>query len=154
MLDAVDAIRRYVGEGGLHEGVVYDAVLLRLMQIGEAVKALPPELLAEEPGVPWAQVAGLRDRLAHRYVDTQFSVVEGTVRQDLGGAGGGGQAAQVGGRLRSRTRATTGYRSDEPSRAEPYGSTGTACGRPTVVACPRTPTAAGPATTPSRSVGR
>ena len=84
VLEAVDAIRRYVREGGLHEGVVYDAVLLRLMQIGEAVKALPGELLAEEPHVPWAQVAGLRDRLAHRYFDTQFSVVEGTVRQDLG----------------------------------------------------------------------
>ena len=32
----------------------------------EAVKRLNPELLASEPDLPWEEIAGMRDRLAHR----------------------------------------------------------------------------------------
>lgn len=84
VLGAVAAIRDHVARGGIDDGLVYDAVLLRLSQIGEAVKALPDDLLAMEPAIPWHQVAGMRDRLAHRYFDTQHAVVAGTVEHDLG----------------------------------------------------------------------
>ena len=40
-------------------------------------------LLATEPDLPWAQVAGMRDRLAHRYFDTSHAIVHGTVDHDL-----------------------------------------------------------------------
>jgi len=41
-----------------------------LIEIGEAVKRISPSTLAEEPGIPWEDIAGMRDRLAHRYFDT------------------------------------------------------------------------------------
>lgn len=61
----------------------YDAVRVRLIEIGEAVKGLSADLLAAEPDLPWAQIAGMRDRLAHRYFDASHAIVQGTVDNDL-----------------------------------------------------------------------
>lgn len=80
---AITTIRAHLTCGDLHDGLVFDAVRVLLIEIGEAVKALSPELLAYEPDIPWGQVAGMRDRLAHRYFDTTHSILEGTVSDDL-----------------------------------------------------------------------
>lgn len=80
---AIAAIRGHLGRGDVSDGLVFDAVRVRLIEIGEAVKALPQELLATEPSMPWEQVAGMRDRLAHRYFDTSHSIVAATVKDDL-----------------------------------------------------------------------
>jgi uncharacterized protein with HEPN domain len=80
---AIDAIRDHLRRGAVSDGLVFDAVRVRLIEIGEAVKALPRDLLETEPSIPWEQVAGMRDRLAHRYFDTSHSIVAGTVKQDL-----------------------------------------------------------------------
>jgi len=80
---AIDAIHSHLDRGDLHDGLVFDAVRVRLIEIGEAVKALPAELLASEPDLPWAQIAGMRDRLAHRYFDTSHAILAATVSEDL-----------------------------------------------------------------------
>ncbi len=80
---AIDAIRRHLERGDLHDGLIFDAVRVRLIEVGEAVKALPEGLLGSEPGLPWAQIAGMRDRLAHRYFDTSHAVLAATVSEDL-----------------------------------------------------------------------
>jgi len=67
----------------LYDGLVFDAVRVRLIEIGEAVKALSADLLASEPSLPWAQIAGMRDRLAHRYFDTPHVILAATVSEDL-----------------------------------------------------------------------
>ncbi|MHB1252306.1 MAG: HepT-like ribonuclease domain-containing protein [Acidimicrobiales bacterium] len=74
--DAIEAISDYVANGDLHDGVVYDACRARLMEIGEAVKYIDPELLAAETDVAWNQIARMRDILVHHYHDTDFAVVE------------------------------------------------------------------------------
>ena len=83
ILAAIDAIHGHLDRGELSDGLVFDAVRVRLIEIGEAVKALPSHLLGTEPAVPWTQVAGMRDRLAHRYFDTSHAIVIGTVTNDL-----------------------------------------------------------------------
>lgn len=80
---AIDAIRSHLRRGGLNDGLVFDAVRIRLLEIGEAVKALPPELLATQPGIPWRQVARMRDHLAHRYFDIAHAILQATVDEDL-----------------------------------------------------------------------
>jgi uncharacterized protein with HEPN domain len=80
---ALDAIDSYAGRGELSDGLIFDAVRVRLIEIGEAVKALPSDLLATEPGLPWSEIARMRDQLAHRYFDTTHAVVAGTVAHDL-----------------------------------------------------------------------
>jgi uncharacterized protein with HEPN domain len=80
---AIDAIRAHLQRGDLSDGLVFDAVRIRLLEIGEAVKALPAELLASQPSIPWRQIAGMRDHLAHRYFDTAHAVLQATVDGDL-----------------------------------------------------------------------
>ncbi len=77
------AIRSHLARGELSDGLIYDAVRVRLIEIGEAVKGLDPSLTATEAGIPWRDVARLRDHLAHRYFDTSHSVLASTVAHDL-----------------------------------------------------------------------
>jgi uncharacterized protein with HEPN domain len=80
---AIDAIRSHVQRGGLSDGLVFDAVRIRLLEIGEAVKALPADLLAAQPQIPWRQIARMRDHLAHRYFDTAHAILAATIDEDL-----------------------------------------------------------------------
>lgn len=87
MLLAMDAIAEHLSRGPagdpLADGLVFDAVRVRLIEIGEAVKDLDPALLGRERGLPWRSIAGMRDRLAHRYFDTDHAIVSATCRRDL-----------------------------------------------------------------------
>jgi len=40
---ATDAIRSHLQRGDLSDGLIFDAARIRLLEIGEAVKALPDE---------------------------------------------------------------------------------------------------------------
>jgi len=80
---AIEAIRSHLERGDLSDGLVFDAVRIRLLEIGEAVKALPEDLLATRPDIPWRQIARMRDHLAHRYFDTAHAILQATVDEDL-----------------------------------------------------------------------
>jgi uncharacterized protein with HEPN domain len=80
---ATDAIRSHLQRGDLSDGLVFDAVRIRLLEIGEAVKALPAELLDTQPGIPWRQIARMRDHLAHPYFHTAHAILQATVYDDL-----------------------------------------------------------------------
>ncbi len=80
---AIEAIGRHVARGSLEDGLVFDAVRARLMEVGEAVKDIDRELLALQPAIPWRRIAGMRDQLAHRYFDTSHAIVSSTVTNDL-----------------------------------------------------------------------
>ena len=80
---AISAIRSYVARGELSDGMVFDAVRVRLIEIGEAIKALPDQLLLTEPHTAWTDIARMRDRLAHRYFDTEHSYVSHAVNHEL-----------------------------------------------------------------------
>ncbi len=54
----VEVIRQYVAHGRISDGLVYDAVQVRLIEIGEAIKALPTALVETEQDTPWADISG------------------------------------------------------------------------------------------------
>lgn len=83
VLAALDAIDDHIRRGELSDGLVFDAVRVRLVEIGEAVKGLPADVLATEPQLPWSEIARMRDHLAHRYFDTTHAIIAATVRDDL-----------------------------------------------------------------------
>jgi uncharacterized protein with HEPN domain len=83
ILAAIDAVRGHMERGDLGDGLIFDAVRVRLIEIGEAVKALTTDLVATEPEIPWNEIAQMRDRLAHRYFDTSHAIVAATVEGDL-----------------------------------------------------------------------
>ncbi len=80
---AIDAIHGHLQRGDLSDGLVFDAVRVRLIEIGEAVKSLPADLLNREKDIPWPEIAGMRDRLAHRYFDTSHAILQATVDHDV-----------------------------------------------------------------------
>jgi len=82
ILASARAIRSHLERGALDDGLVFDAVRgTRLIEIGEAVRAIDPDLLAREPSIPWVDVAGMRNHLAHRYFDTARAIVQGNHRR-------------------------------------------------------------------------
>jgi uncharacterized protein with HEPN domain len=83
IVEAIAAIRHHLSRGDLNDGLVYDAVRIRLIEIGEAVKGIDGNLLSEAPGVPWKEIARMRDHLAHRYFDTDHAIVQDVVDNDL-----------------------------------------------------------------------
>lgn len=83
IVEAIDAIRDHLTRGGLDDGLVYDAVRVRLIEIGGAVKGIDPGVLEGVAGVPWKEIARMRDHLAHRYFDTDHAIVHDVVDNDL-----------------------------------------------------------------------
>lgn len=83
VLAATSAIASHLERGTLADGLIFDAVRVRLIEIGEAVKDIDPDLLASEPDIPWKDVARMRDHLTHRYFDTDHAIVGATVEHDL-----------------------------------------------------------------------
>lgn len=83
VIASAEAIASHLARGRLDDGLVFDAVRVRLIEIGEAVKDIDPDRLADEPTIPWRDVAGMRDHLAHRYFDTAHSIVQATIDHDL-----------------------------------------------------------------------
>lgn len=68
--DAILRIREHLTQAGEdpadpHAALLHDALLFQFVVIGEAVKHLAPETRESAPGIPWADVAGLRDLIAH-----------------------------------------------------------------------------------------
>ena len=80
--EAVQAIRTFE-RSGRDEAMVFDAVRMRLLEIGEAVKGIPTSLRDSEPAIPWRQIIGMRNWMAHRYFDTMHDYVWTTVDSDL-----------------------------------------------------------------------
>jgi uncharacterized protein with HEPN domain len=82
--NAIGAIRSHLTHGPLTEPLVMDAVSMRLLEIGESVKALSDTAKASESGIKWRQIAGMRDVLAHHYFATHPEIIQATVDKDLG----------------------------------------------------------------------
>lgn len=64
-----------------------DAACMLLIAIGESVKNLDKvtgsRLLPTYPSVPWKQVMGMRDIIAHHYFDVDADVVYQVIHDDL-----------------------------------------------------------------------
>ena len=45
----------------------YDATVLNVQLFGEAAKNIPEEIRAKIPEIPWRELIGMRNRLAHGY---------------------------------------------------------------------------------------
>ena len=59
------------------------AVLYNLAIIGEAVRAIPPELESAHADIPWDDVRGMRNVVIHEYFQVNLSIIWQTIREDL-----------------------------------------------------------------------
>lgn len=69
ILDAINRIRRIQTRGDLtQDEVLYDAALRNLQTLSEATQQLPDNKKAEWPAIPWREISGFRNILAHNYL--------------------------------------------------------------------------------------
>jgi uncharacterized protein with HEPN domain/DNA-binding XRE family transcriptional regulator len=66
-----------------NDPLLHDALLYELIVIGEAVKHVSADTRAREARVPWQDVAGLRDLIAHECFHIEMSRVLEIVERDL-----------------------------------------------------------------------
>ncbi|MDQ3010558.1 MAG: DUF86 domain-containing protein [Acidobacteriota bacterium] len=59
------------------------AVLHQMMIVGEAVKRLSPEFRDTHSQVPWPLIAGMRDKLIHKYDEVDLVLIWQTVQTDI-----------------------------------------------------------------------
>jgi len=59
------------------------AILYQILVIGEATKRLSAEFRMNHLQIPWDDIAGMRDRLAHQYDRINLDVVWTAIRSDI-----------------------------------------------------------------------
>lgn len=59
------------------------AVSMYLIVIGESARSLSEKARSEAPEVPWAQIVGLRNRIAHGYQSIDRGAIWTIVQRDL-----------------------------------------------------------------------
>lgn len=87
ILDAMNDILSYV-EGMTSQEFeadkrTFDAVVRNLGIMGEAVKNLPGDLKKDNPGVPWRDIAGMRDKVIHAYFGVSHQIIWHTIHEDF-----------------------------------------------------------------------
>jgi|SRR2546423_12831388 len=90
LVDMLDAIRRV---GQFIQGMSFEeftrddktvfAVTRGLEIIGETAKRIPATVRDQYPGVPWREMAGMRDKLTHDYFGVNLIVLWKTATEDL-----------------------------------------------------------------------
>jgi len=87
ILEAVDAISVYVVGYDYNRFVndkkTYDAVLMQFVNIGEMINRLSEEFHEEHSDLPWHKAIGMRNEIAHGYLDVKPKVVWKTAKKDL-----------------------------------------------------------------------
>ncbi len=86
ILGAIAQIEKYTLEGKSafdQERLLQDGVVHQIVIIGEAVRAISPELRKQNSNLPWAEIVAMRNLLVHRYYEVNLEIVWLVVEQDL-----------------------------------------------------------------------
>jgi len=90
ILEAVDRVLRYTKGMGRKEfsadTLVQDAVIRNVEIIGEAANNLlevAPDIDARYPSIPFVQIRGMRNRVAHGYFSVSLSMIWDSVQVDI-----------------------------------------------------------------------
>ena len=87
ILDAMGRIETYIAglerEAFFQGLMVQDAVVRQLEIIGETSRRLSDDFRDRHAYIPWRAIIGMRNRIAHDYINIDLQVVWEVVRQDL-----------------------------------------------------------------------
>lgn len=87
ILESIDKIEEYtkdITEEDFNKSfLLQDGVIRRIEIIGEAVKNIPQDFRDKYPEIPWQDIAGMRNRLAHEYFGVLIDRAWKVVKKDL-----------------------------------------------------------------------
>ncbi len=88
VLYAIGHIEKYMEdivllEDFLDNTLVYDAVMMNFIVIGEACKRLSKELKTANPQIDWKGINGYRNFIAHEYFGVDEKIVWGAIKIEL-----------------------------------------------------------------------
>jgi uncharacterized protein with HEPN domain len=85
--EAIGDIEFHIGNRSrqdfLEDKTVQDAVILRILVIGEAVKNLPKDFTKKHSEVSWSEIARMRDKLIHGYFEIDLNTAYAVFEDDL-----------------------------------------------------------------------
>ena len=87
ILDAIRKVESYTS--GIDRDVFetddmrQDAVIRQIEIIGEASRQLPDDFQEEHDSIPWSDIIGMRNRIAHDYMNVDLDIVWEVIHHDL-----------------------------------------------------------------------
>lgn len=83
MQDADDFVKDFSYEAFVSDKKTFNAVVRAIEVIGEAVKNIPDDVRTRYPGIPWREMAGMRDKLTHFYFGVDREAVWLAVKERM-----------------------------------------------------------------------
>jgi len=87
ILDSIESVEAYTRgltiEDFFNSEEKQDAVIRRIEIIGEATRNIPLGFRKTHDHIPWKEIAGMRDKLAHDYFGVSLNVAWGVAKNDL-----------------------------------------------------------------------
>jgi len=87
IIDAMEAAGSFI-KGMSFDDFIADrktvyASIRAIQIIGEASKKIPENVREKYSGVPWREMAGMRDKVTHEYFGVQMKVLWNTLKDDI-----------------------------------------------------------------------
>jgi uncharacterized protein with HEPN domain len=87
ILDSIEKIEEFVGnmdfKNFIEDDKTKSAVVRKLEIIGEATKNIPKLIRQKYKELPWSDMAGMRDKIAHFYFGIDYEIVWKVVKERL-----------------------------------------------------------------------
>ena len=87
ILEAIDKISTYIHDVTFDEfsrdSMIFDAVARNLEIVGEAARNIPEEVRDQHNEIPWREMLGMRNILAHGYMTLDMPTIWQTITEDL-----------------------------------------------------------------------
>ncbi len=87
ILDSIEKIQRYTSNMNFQEftgsSLTIDAVVRNFEIIGEASGRIPEDVQLKYPEIPWFEMKGMRNIVAHEYFRVDLKIIWKTSRESL-----------------------------------------------------------------------
>ncbi|OHB99451.1 MAG: hypothetical protein A3G70_04175 [Planctomycetes bacterium RIFCSPLOWO2_12_FULL_39_13] len=87
IMDCIEKIEQFVGDLSFDEFVKDDktssAVVRKLEIIGEATKNIPMYIREKYEGLPWNDMAKMRDKIIHAYFGINYKIIWNVIKERL-----------------------------------------------------------------------
>lgn len=86
-IEDIDFVEEYIKDKSytefVNDNLLVDAIMFRLIQLGENIKNISEEFKNDNSNVLWHEILGFRNGIVHNYGKTDYKIVYEIVTKDL-----------------------------------------------------------------------